>query len=333
MPSFKFFGHEEGSKMAANNSSSCFELIDSENAAKTATITFSVLTSLVLPPICYSVVWFEKFGTDSKRTLINMLVSSICWNGIVWCFTVQNLYSLRFAIGPLPTYVCFWFMMLKKMFVAQGLMLINAMTIVRYVFILWLKNPAAFKDDFWFMYINVWIVSFSFISQLVRAMAPGNHQLEYKLCTGHDPNYILTLPPVGRGLVESISVIIHICVYIRIAVHRLKSVPAGPEARSLFLKNLVIMDMEKDSLSSFAINFVSSVLIAASVIVAIMINLKTCEDFGTYPKFLLTYFNYLVLPNLAMLGTMFLYYLRSERLRKTMFRKFRESLRRCRRVS
>lgn len=321
--------------MAANNSnsSSCFDLIDSDNAIKNVAIAFSVVASIVLPPICYSVVWFEKFGTDSKRTLINMLVSSICWNGIVWCLTVQNLYSLRFVIGPLPSYVCFWFIMLKKMFVSQGLLLIDAMTIVRYVFILWLKNPAAFKDDFWFVLINIWIVCFSFIGQLVRAMAPGNHQLEYKLCTGDDPNYMLTLPPVGRGLVETVSVIVHICVYVRIAVHRLKSVPAGPEARSLFLKNLVIMDMEKDSLTSFTINFVSSVFIATSVLLAIVINLKTCEDFGTYPKYLLTYFNYLVLPCLYMLGTMFLYYLRGDGLRKTMFRKFSESLKQCQRVS
>jgi hypothetical protein len=32
---------------------------------------------------------------------------------------------------------------------------------------------------------------------------PGNHFLEYKLCTGDDPTEILSLPTIGRGYVES----------------------------------------------------------------------------------------------------------------------------------
>jgi hypothetical protein len=39
--------------------------------------------------------------------------------------------------------------------------------LIRYVYIFWLKNLASFNDDFWYLLINVWVVAFSFISQVV----------------------------------------------------------------------------------------------------------------------------------------------------------------------
>ena len=46
-------------------------------------ITTSLLNFLVLTPLLYSIVWYERFGSDHPRTLINQLVASTCWNGIV----------------------------------------------------------------------------------------------------------------------------------------------------------------------------------------------------------------------------------------------------------
>jgi hypothetical protein len=67
----------------------CFDLLDSDNLVKKISVAISVVFSVVIPPIVYSVVWFEKFGSGGKRTLINRLVAAVCWNGIVWSFTIQ----------------------------------------------------------------------------------------------------------------------------------------------------------------------------------------------------------------------------------------------------
>jgi hypothetical protein len=45
----------------------------------TIAIVLSVLLSLIVIPSLYGIIWFERFGSDSKRTLINQLFASICW--------------------------------------------------------------------------------------------------------------------------------------------------------------------------------------------------------------------------------------------------------------
>ena len=49
----------------------------------------------VIVPMFYSIIWYERFGSDKKRTIINQLVSEICWNAIFGCITVQTLASVR----------------------------------------------------------------------------------------------------------------------------------------------------------------------------------------------------------------------------------------------
>jgi hypothetical protein len=51
--------------------------------------------------------------------------------------------------------------------------LLFAMTFIRYIFIFWLKNPAAFHDDFWLLFINLWSILFGVVTQLPRALVPG----------------------------------------------------------------------------------------------------------------------------------------------------------------
>ena len=48
-------------------------------------IYLMILSALMSPinvMLLYSVIWFERFGTDLKRTLVNQAVSSMCWCGL-----------------------------------------------------------------------------------------------------------------------------------------------------------------------------------------------------------------------------------------------------------
>jgi hypothetical protein len=49
----------------------------------------------------------------------------------------------------------------------QGMLFLDCIMVTRYTFIFWLKNPAAFQDEFWSLFINLWVVGFSWIAQLV----------------------------------------------------------------------------------------------------------------------------------------------------------------------
>jgi hypothetical protein len=59
--------------------------------------------------------------------------------------------------------------------------------IFRYIFIFWLKNPAAFNDDFWSVFVNLWIFLFAWLSQIAVIFGPGRPYRNYYICTGRDP--------------------------------------------------------------------------------------------------------------------------------------------------
>lgn len=58
------------------------------------------------------------------------------------------------------------------------------MILTRYIFIFWLKNPSAFNDDFWFLFVNIWTVGFTFISDFSHLYLPGRQRMEFYICTG-----------------------------------------------------------------------------------------------------------------------------------------------------
>ena len=63
--------------------------------------TLSVAIILGVTPLFCGIILYEKFGSSKHRTLINLVVSSICWNFIGWNIFVQGTTVVRFVCGPL----------------------------------------------------------------------------------------------------------------------------------------------------------------------------------------------------------------------------------------
>ena len=131
------------------------------------------LSILVYIPLLYSIIYFENFASDKKRTILNKLVSSICWCGIHYQVFCQVPEMIRYCFGPLPPFICYLHFVIKNIIVTQGILFYDSITILRYLFIFWLKNPSNFWDDFWTTYLNIWIAMFATISQVVQAITPG----------------------------------------------------------------------------------------------------------------------------------------------------------------
>ena len=99
------------------NSSKCedvFETLDANNPYKLIAVTFSIFSIIFVTPAFYSIIWYEHFGSDKKRTIINKLVSSICLNAIEWNLATQTIFVARFIYGPLPAAACVWLFILRK---------------------------------------------------------------------------------------------------------------------------------------------------------------------------------------------------------------------------
>lgn len=151
-------------------------------------MSISLVLTFFLIPFLFSIVWYDWFGFAQKRILINRLVSSVCLVCSADLILVQIPDVLRYLLGPFPSSFCFLHYVLKNTFALQQIMYADVISISRYIFIFWLKNPAMFPDDFWIKFTNIFIFSFSFFSQFAFACLPGPQSNIYYFCLGGIPN-------------------------------------------------------------------------------------------------------------------------------------------------
>ncbi len=72
-----------------------FSSLIENNPHRYLTVGLCLAMISVILPMFYSIIWYERFGSDMKRTIINQLVSAICWNVIYGCFIVEILTCVR----------------------------------------------------------------------------------------------------------------------------------------------------------------------------------------------------------------------------------------------
>ena len=91
------------------NTSDFFKnLTDESNKwSKNVGVAFSVVSCLTIPCLLYSIIWFERFGSDKKRTLLNRIVSLGCWSAIEYLLCIQTFETVRYVFGPMPETFCF----------------------------------------------------------------------------------------------------------------------------------------------------------------------------------------------------------------------------------
>jgi hypothetical protein len=148
-----------------------------------------IIVSCILIPIniftYYGIIWYERYGTDNHRTLMNKLLSSVCWNVIVSNLVIVSD-VIRYIVGPFSLHFCFIQVLIKVMMKTMLLLYMDAIILVRYILIFWLKNPASVNNEFWSRFLNLWIPGFCFLLDSVRYFLPGKQSFSYYTCAGID---------------------------------------------------------------------------------------------------------------------------------------------------
>jgi hypothetical protein len=62
-------------------------------------ITFYLLSTPFLVLTLYSMIWFDHFGSDAKRTIVNRLTSSLCCSAIAAAICPQTIDLMRIFVG------------------------------------------------------------------------------------------------------------------------------------------------------------------------------------------------------------------------------------------
>ena len=140
-----------------------------ENAiSRPISIALSLVLLVLAVLLGYGIIWFERFGTDQKRTVMNKLISHGLWVAVIQMPLILLSDLLRYMFGPMPTQFCFFQIVFKNALLSQSLLYLDAITVARYLLIFWTKNPGFVKDDFWSLFISIWIYIFSFVTNFTR---------------------------------------------------------------------------------------------------------------------------------------------------------------------
>ncbi len=113
------------------NKSDFFPFMTEQSPERITCLIISCLGIIVGPIVLYSIIWFERFGSDKKRTLLNMLFSMTCWTALTFIICIQVPETFRYVYGPLPGVVCFTHLFLRYTLASMFMLLIDALTITR----------------------------------------------------------------------------------------------------------------------------------------------------------------------------------------------------------
>jgi hypothetical protein len=120
-----------------------------------------------------------------------------------------------------PPWYCDLQNLLKHVTVFVLLLIVDAIFVVKFVLIFYLKNSSIAHDDFWNLFVRIWIVSFVFICQFVHFFFPGRKALYYCICIGQFPASDDDLQFNTRWFTIALSmfsIIVCLVIYIKIQI-------------------------------------------------------------------------------------------------------------------
>jgi hypothetical protein len=234
--------------------------------------------------------------------------------------------NISFEAGLLLFFNFRFHLIFKSSIVAQVILLQIGVIISRYLSIFWMKNPAAFNDDFWSQLINIWNLMVSTIPQLVIHYLPGPSPLMFHVCSGTAPISDLKIDPAVINYPILIFALLYLMSIIicggKIFVYKNKTAKDG----KLSSKNIFLTSLEKQSLSDFTSSTWGIIGIFTVVFFHFKISGLTPEQFNIYPNYIYVYLIHLVNGPLTCIIIIILCYAKNELLRKVIFREVRQFL-------
>ena len=133
------------------------------------------------------IIWYEKNGDHRYRTAINQLFSTISWLVVSYILLVFIPDGVRYLTGPLNETFCDLHNFMKNFFCISVLLILDCISLLRYIFIFKLSNFAVINDDLVAGFLQITVLVLSCWMALVKRVSVGRMPLNYYMCTGKDP--------------------------------------------------------------------------------------------------------------------------------------------------
>jgi hypothetical protein len=187
---------------------------------------------------------------------------------------------------------------------------------VRFICMFYVKNPTALQDDFWHLFINIWTLGCSLISQTVYVIFPGKSPLNYYICLGEYPiveqgiQVKTNIPHLFAGLLSVI-------VFIGAKFPKRKIEPIQ-EVSSKIAKNT-------QTLFTFTTYWALLVLVFFFSFIPLKINVLEGEDLDSYPNYILVYTIHHYFPQIIISALTLTFFKGKPLMRKKVWSKIKET--------
>ena len=302
---------------------SLFEDDQNFNSIKIFGIVLSILSIVFLTPSMYAIIWYERYGANQNRTLINHFVASACWAGIACNILIQIpevIIAFGFTFGKL---FCTCNLVLKNVLIIHYSSMAGSISIAKYFYIFVYKNPTGRFDEFWCLFVNSFVLGLSFLSQFVFQFLPGKNPYYYYVCSGHNPEEGLKAK-VNLLLQINLAACFLIYVYVAIKIkhfdYQFKSVKIAPQVTSA----LKVGQSFKSTLSDFKTMAATLVTLLPVIVVAIILNATSGSKLLTFPYYFFVQFHLHGCPFLLLFFLTLSHYISNKKLREVIFRELKQ---------
>ena len=320
--SFGFFQNTFGkivcnwlSKMNKSNSTSCYADFYL-GIPEILGLFFSFLNITIMNLSFYTIIWYERFGTNQNRTLINQFVTFACWIAIANNILLQ-IPEVIISFGfPLGQFFCGSSMILKNTIIMHYAANAAAISIVKYLYIFVFKNPSDKHDTFWCYFVNSVIFIHAFLSQLVLYFLPGKHLYLYYICsqTCHSKGLkIKTNFPFY--IVVVVSLMVYVYVVFKIGYYRVKVLPGNVASKAQNVKS---------NLSNFKTLAIVFISISPLATASYFLNSAPTESLRLFPYNYLVQFHLHICPFFICLVFVVSHFMSNKKLRDVMYREINQ---------
>jgi hypothetical protein len=152
-------------------------------------IIFHILLTFVAPLVLYSIVWYERYGSDLQyRTLMHMILSHICLISIARCLTARIPYVAILFTSPLSPNKCDSIILIGRYSFMCTFNEILIWQLIKYLYIFKWQHLVSLNDEFSAIFLTMCNLLLSAVFSIATYMSGyHNAELDYHICTGRSP--------------------------------------------------------------------------------------------------------------------------------------------------
>jgi hypothetical protein len=314
-----------------NLSETAFTAVYEWSSSKIINVLLSIFSILFITPWLFYIIWYEKYGANHSRTLINQFAASHFYYAIFYNVVGQTLEVIITSFGPFGGYVCHFQEFIRGVMTFQLIQLFTFIVTVKYFYIFVLQNPSGIYEEFWCFFLNIWSLLISCIAEFIYQFLPGRSKIKLYICSGKFDNSLAN-EKVKQNyfLFGYLSLAIIWYCFAALKIHKYKDKIKKMTVVSVVIqdsqttKALRLKDTFKVSLVNVAMIATLFLILVLNVVIVEYFNRLEPSSFNQSPNYQL----HLCLDHgflaINYVCTIVIYYSRNSVMRETIFREMKD---------